>query len=60
MVKRLLTSNYSLINVADLPVTAPIDLMFTFQDKSTGQILYAFIEVKSRNKNERQLKEYPW
>lgn len=60
MVKRLLTSNYSLINVADLPVKAPIDLMFTFQDKSTGQILYAFIEVKSRNKNERQLKEYPW
>ena len=60
MVKQLLSDGYVVDDVQELPITCPIDLLFSIREKSTGKVYNTFVEVKSRNKNERQLTEYPW
>lgn len=60
MVKQLLCEGYVVDDVKELPITCPIDLLFYIRDTYTGKVYNTFVEVKSRNKNDRQLAEYPW
>ena len=60
MVKQMLCDGYVVDEVTELPITCPIDLLFSIREKSTGKVYNTFVEVKSRNKNSRQLTEYPW
>lgn len=60
MIKNILNRRYNLIEAKSLPLNCPVDLLFTVQDTETGIIRNILIEVKTRNKDERQLKLYPW
>lgn len=57
---QLLNSPYKIESVKELPINSPIDLEFTIRNTETNEIIPTFVEVKTRNKNERQLAEYPW
>lgn len=60
MITKLLNRNYSIVEVKNLEVQSPVDLWIVVKNNETSEIQNVLVEVKTRNKDARQLREYPW